>query len=142
MARILVVDDNSELSEIHCKYLEKLGHKVDCVPNGPKALELILRKPPDLVILDLMMPGMDGCGLLEILRSYLRLQNLPVIVLTGLQNGPLVARARSLNANAILLKGKATLDEIGEATKAELQRTKKDYHSDLPRPSTAPKNVV
>src|SRR5580698_4581038 len=117
MAKILIVDDNADSLEAVCKFLESAGYEVQCVPNGQRALELILHKTPDLVVLDLFMPELDGCGLLEILRSYLRLQTLPVIILTALSDSPMIDRARNLKVNAILLKGKATLEEIGEAVR-------------------------
>jgi CheY-like chemotaxis protein len=70
----------------------------------------------------MFMPQMDGGGLLEILRSYLRLQSLPVVILTGLPDSPLVERARFLKVNSILVKGKATLEDIRRAVEQELPR--------------------
>ena len=74
------------------------------------------------MLLDLFMPEIDGGGLLEIMRSYLRLQALPVIVLTGLPESPQVDRARHLKVNTVLVKGKATLEHILAAVKQELHR--------------------
>jgi CheY-like chemotaxis protein len=95
---------------------------VECVPNGKAALMAVIARPPDLVILDLHMPEMDGGNFLEIIRSYLRLQSLPVIVLTGLPDSPMVDRARHLKVNTILVKAKATLEDIAEAVRTELHR--------------------
>jgi CheY-like chemotaxis protein len=125
MAKILVVEDPSEPLKELCAYLEKQGHTVACEPNGRHALKHILQKTPDLVVLDLVTPGMEGCGLLEILRSYLRLQDLPVIVQTPLRSGPLLDRAHALKANAILPKGKAAPKEIADAVRIALTRPKK-----------------
>jgi adenylate cyclase len=122
MAKVLIVDDDASSLEAVCKYLEQAGHTVDCVPNGREALEHILHAVPELIVLDLSMPQLDGCSLLEILRYYLRLQTLPVIVLTGLSDSPMIDRARNLKVNAILLKGKATMEEIAEAVRLELHR--------------------
>src|SRR5687767_11546513 len=105
MAQLLIVDDDKDGRDALCQFLERSGHKVDCVANGREALMSILSRPPDLVILDLFMPDMDGPSLLEVLRSYLRLQSLPVLVITGLPDSPLAARARTLKVNAILMKG-------------------------------------
>ena len=69
------------------------------------------------------MPQLDGVTLLEIMRSYLRLQNLPVIVFTGLGGGPLVERAKSLNVNTVLTKGSAMFDEIARTIKRELRES-------------------
>jgi CheY-like chemotaxis protein len=122
MGRVLVVDDDADSVEPICQYLRKSGYTVECVFNGQEALARIIEERPDLVILDVFMPQLDGCGLLEILRSYLRLQSLPVIVYTGMGDSPMVDRARQLKVNAILTKGKATLQEIGEAVRMEMHR--------------------
>ncbi|HEV2296132.1 MAG TPA: response regulator [Tepidisphaeraceae bacterium] len=122
MAYLLIVDDDTDGREALCKYLENAGHEVKCVSNGRDALSSILARCPDLVILDLLMPEMDGPSLLEILRSYLRLQVLPVIVLTGLRDSPILDRMRALRVNSILVKGKASLEDVRAAVEHELPR--------------------
>lgn len=122
MAYLLIVDDDADGREALCQFLVKSGHEVGCLGNGRDALRSILDRLPDLVILDLFMPEMDGGGLLEILRSYMRLQSLPVVVLTGLPDSPFVERVRHLMVNSILVKGKATFDDILEAVRQELHR--------------------
>jgi CheY-like chemotaxis protein len=122
MPYLLVVEDDTDSREVLCQALVKMGHEAACVSNGRDALMSILTRMPELVILDLLMPEMDGPCLLEVLRSYLRLQTLPVIVLTALGDSPMVDRVRHLKVNAILVKGKATFEEIGEAIRQELHR--------------------
>jgi CheY-like chemotaxis protein len=122
MAYLLIVDDAADGREVLCKFLQRAGHEVECVADGRDALAAILARLPDLVLLDLFMPQIDGGGLLEIMRSYLRLQALPVIVLTGLPDSPQVERARHLKVNTILVKGKATLEAILAAVNQELHR--------------------
>ncbi len=121
MARILVVDDDPSTLEVISRYLAKCGHTVESAPNGRNAIEHILYKLPELIILDLCMPHFDGCSLLEVVRSYVRLKELPVIVLTGLSDGPLIQRARNLKVNTILTKGAATMEKIEEAVQLELR---------------------
>lgn len=60
MPFIMIVEDNADACEPLAKYLEKAGHEVKCVPNGREALAHVLTKPPDVVLLDLLMPEMDG----------------------------------------------------------------------------------
>lgn len=115
MAKILIVDDGPDASESLARYLEKSGHEVTCAANGRDALAQVITRPPDVVLLDLLMPEMDGPSFLEVVRSYLRLQSLPVVVLTGLSDSPMIDRARFLKVNSILMKGKATPDEIKAA---------------------------
>src|SRR4051794_27870614 len=125
MPYLLVVDDDTDGRQALCQALTKKGHEVACAGNGREALASILSRMPDLVVLDLFMPEMDGPSLLEVLRCYLRLQSLPVLILTGLRDGPMIDRARYLKVNAILMKGKATLEEIGQAIRQELHRLPK-----------------
>jgi CheY-like chemotaxis protein len=122
MASVLIVDDDGDGRDALCTFLTRAGHTVECVPNGKDALVAVIARPPDLVILDMFMPEMDGGNFLEVVRSYLRLQSLPVIVLTGLPDSPMVERARHLKVNTILVKGKATLEEIAEGVRTELHR--------------------
>ena len=122
MASLLIVDDDSDGRDALCAYLQKRGHTVNCVPDGRQALASIIASPPDLIVLDLFMPEMDGGSFLEVIRSYLRLQSLPVVIITGLPDSPMVQRARHLKVNTILVKGKATLEDIGNAVNTELHR--------------------
>ena len=125
MAYLLIVDDDLDGRDALCRFLEKSGHQVRCVSNGREALSSVLERLPDLAILDLFMPEMDGASLLEIIRSYLRLQSMPVVVLTGLPESPMVERARHLKVNQILVKIKATFDEILAVVNQELHRVPK-----------------
>lgn len=122
MASIMVVDDNVDGCEPLARFLEKAGHRVRCVPNGRVALAEVISDPPEVVVLDLFMPEMDGPSFLEVVRSYLRLQALPVIVLTGLPESPMVDRARSLKVNDVLVKTKATHEDIHAAVQSALVR--------------------
>jgi len=122
MASLLIVDDDADGRDALRAYLTRVGHTVECLPNGKEALMAIIAHPPELVILDLFMPEMDGVNFLEVVRSYLRLQSLPVIILTGLPDSPMLDRARALKVDTILMKGKATLEEIDRAVRNELGR--------------------
>ena len=79
-ARILVVDDDPNVAEVVSRYLEREGFSVTTVGDGRQALDLALGNPPDLVVLDLMLPGMDG---LEVCRRLRALAPVPVIMLTA-----------------------------------------------------------
>jgi len=122
MANILIVDDSEDAAEALARFLEKSGHVVQVVSDGKDALLAVMSKPTDLVILDLLMPEMDGPSFLEVIRSYLRLQTLPVVVLTAVSNGPLLDRARNARVNCILIKSQATHDEILSAVNSSLHK--------------------
>src|SRR3954462_8099469 len=122
MARILLVDDNEDARGSLAVVLRTAGHAVACVPNGREALARVLAELPDVVVLDLLMPDMDGPSFLEVVRSYLRIQSLPGVVLTGLAESPMIDRARALKVNSILIKGKASPDGILKAIEEAVVR--------------------
>ncbi len=82
MARVLVVDDDVTLAEVVIGYLERAGHTGTHVTDGPAALAAVEAQPPELMVLDLMLPGMDG---LEVCRRVRAAHpQLPVLMLTAL----------------------------------------------------------
>ena len=81
MSRVLVVDDDPTISDVVRRYLEREGLEVEVLSDGSRALERALAEPPDLVILDLMLPGLSG---LEVCRQLRRSLPVPVIMLTAL----------------------------------------------------------
>jgi len=122
MNSVLVVDDEDDARKLLARYLEKLGYNVRQAPSGKAALSEIINHQPDVVILDLMMPDMDGPSLLEVVRAYLRLESLPVVVLSAIEDGPLIARVPSARVNDILIKSKAKLEHIKAAVEQALCR--------------------
>jgi DNA-binding response OmpR family regulator len=80
-ATILVVDDEDAVAELVTSTLERAGHRVARVGTGPDALAHIARQRPDLVVLDLMLPGLGG---LEVLREVRRTNRVPVILLSAI----------------------------------------------------------
>jgi DNA-binding response OmpR family regulator len=80
MKTILVVDDERKIVDLARDYLEHAGFEVRTAVDGPSALEVVARDRPDLVVLDLGLPGLDG---LDVTRRIRRDSNLPVIMLTA-----------------------------------------------------------
>ncbi len=80
VGNVLVVDDEPMVSEVVCRYLENDGFTVVGAANGRQALDLLERKPPDLVVLDIMLPEIDGLSVLRHVRSH---TDVPVILLTA-----------------------------------------------------------
>ncbi|MCQ9129623.1 MULTISPECIES: response regulator transcription factor [Streptomyces] len=80
MKRVLVVDDDPTVSEVVAGYLDRAGFAVDVAADGPTAVAQAAHRTPDLVVLDLMLPGMDG---LEVCRRIRATAPLPVIMLTA-----------------------------------------------------------
>ena len=83
MSRILVAEDEPYILRIIEFRLQKLGHEIIRAVDGGEALEIASREKPDLVLLDIMMPVMDGLQVLRTLRSQEETKNIPVILLTA-----------------------------------------------------------
>lgn len=83
---ILAVDDNADNRELLTRYLERSGHRVLVAGGGDEALKLLEEHSVDVVLLDLIMPGMDGSEVLARIKDNVRLRSIPVIVISGRQD--------------------------------------------------------
>jgi two-component system phosphate regulon response regulator PhoB len=81
--QILVVEDEADIAELVRFQLEKAGFAVTCVRSGERALEEVGRQPPDLVLLDLMLPGMDGLSVCRRIKGAPATRTVPVIMVTA-----------------------------------------------------------
>ena len=113
MARILVVDDEPDILLLHRLNLEAAGHEVLLAADGMKALERIDADRPDCVVLDVMMPVLDGWGVLEALQE--RTDAPPVLVVSAKSSTADIEHALSIGAKGYLAKpfnAQMLLDEV------------------------------
>jgi len=101
--RILVVDDEEPMLELLRRILAKEGFTVAMTASGKRALEMIGESRPDLVLLDLKIPDMDGPTVLEEIRR--KWGDLPVVILTGYPESELVSQALKFSPITLLAKG-------------------------------------
>jgi phosphate regulon transcriptional regulator PhoB len=83
MGTILIVEDETDIADLVKYHLDKEGLVARTVGDGKQALDLIAREPPDLIILDLMLPGLDGFEVCRRLRGSTATQHIPIIMLTA-----------------------------------------------------------
>ena len=83
MSQILVVEDDADIAALIAHYLEKAGHRVDRVTSGTDVLPRLRKSPADLVILDLMLPGMNGLLVCQAMRADPSIAGIPIIMLTA-----------------------------------------------------------
>jgi len=95
MQKVLLVEDDARLAELVSEYLERYGFAVACVLRGDLAMQAIAREKPDVVVLDLMLPGLDG---MDICRQIRRQSALPVLILTA--RGELADQVAGLEVGA------------------------------------------
>jgi CheY-like chemotaxis protein len=98
------------------------GHHVVTASNGWEGLIAMDKYPVDLIVLDLMMPGMDGYTFLQILREDRTRANVPVIVLTAMENSISDQRAQRLGVTEHFLKSSDDISKLVEAVQRELAR--------------------
>ncbi len=100
---ILVVDDEVGIRDVVGQFLEQEGYEVDYSPNGVDALDKVRAEVPDLILLDLMMPGMNGHEFIAVLRNKLGLTHVPILVMTGIQ-GLAPRQAHDMGATDVIEK--------------------------------------
>ena len=101
---VLIVEDDVFLAEIYQKKFEMEGFKVSTANNGEKGLADIKKKKPDIVLLDILLPKMDGFAVLEAAKADAEIKNIPVILLTNLGQKDDVQRGLDDGAEDYLIK--------------------------------------
>lgn len=104
MAKILVVDDEPDIVDIIRFYLQTNGYAVVCAADGPAALARVFADTPDLILLDVRMPGMSGFEVLQQLKADARTAQTPVILLTARADMPAVTQGWNLGADNYVTK--------------------------------------
>jgi two-component system cell cycle response regulator DivK len=104
MADILIVDDNEDNRKVLARLLEYAGHRGLPAENGAEALALASLKPPDLVLMDLAMPEMDGWAATARFKSDPLLAGIPIIVVTGHVTSDEIGRAQQVGCQDVVSK--------------------------------------
>jgi two-component system OmpR family response regulator len=139
MAIVLVVEDERDTRDLLARIVRRAGHAAITAGNGWEALLALDEGPVDLVLLDLMMPGMDGRTFLSILRNDPHRRTTPVVLVTACPEGELLAAAARLGVYRCLKKAHYTpqellntIDEAMRSSNAGLRNVRGDLH----RPSS------
>jgi DNA-binding response OmpR family regulator len=110
--RLLIVDDDQEITNMFSTYFNKRDFVTEVVDNGENALASTLLFKPDLIILDIMMPKINGFDVLDILKNTAKTSYIPIIVITALGSKEDIEKAKKLGADAYLEKSTVSLDTI------------------------------
>jgi DNA-binding response OmpR family regulator len=102
--RILIVEDEESLLKLESILLTSKGYSVTGVMDGKSALASIIADPPDLVILDIMLPGIDGFEVCRQIKGNSATREIPVVMLTAKKSAADVALGEQVGANAYLTK--------------------------------------
>src|SRR3954470_7578482 len=115
MAKVLVLEDDPDSLDIVKRTLEKAGHLTVAASNGWEGLLALDAHNVDVIVLDLMMPGMNGNAFLRIVRNDQRRRAMPVIVLSALATGDLLKNTIELGVQAWFTKAEYTATELIDA---------------------------
>lgn len=120
MSKIAIIEDDSAISMMYRIKFEAEGYVVETAENGKLGLELIKEMMPDIVLLDLMMPEMNGDEMLKKLRETDWGKNIKVIILTNMGESEAPESIKSLNIEAFILKANMTPRQVAELVKEHI----------------------
>lgn len=120
LKRVLVAEDDLFLNKVYALALQKEGFNVEFVKDGNEAMEAIGRESPDLLLLDLVMPIMDGFAILEKLRANPATQDLRIMVLSNLGQDDDMKAIEQYHVLDYIIKSNTHINEIVEKIKKAL----------------------
>ena len=120
MAKIVIVEDDLAIAQMYRLKFEAEGYKVEIAENGKLGLALCEDMKPDLVLLDLMMPEMNGDEMLEKMRSTDWGKDIRVIILTNVGEQEAPEKLKSLGVRSYIVKAEMTPKQVAELAKQQL----------------------
>jgi len=124
MKQILVIEDNAVAANLYRSVLSAAGYHVDVASDGEEGLAAMHRCHPDLVLLDLMLPKIEGIEVLRQIRSDPALKSVPVVVTSNAYTSARMDELRAAGATEIITKAKITPKEIARVVAAMLNAAK------------------
>ena len=119
-AKVAIVEDDQAISQMYRFKFEAEGFEVETAANGKLGLELAEKMKPDIILLDLMMPLMNGDEMLEKMRAKPWGKTIKVVILTNKGEQEIPEKVRTLNVEAVILKADMTPRQVAELVKKQL----------------------
>jgi len=119
--KILIIEDEEVLVDMYKVELERLGFDVEYALDGEDGFQAAKEKKPDLIILDLLLPGMSGMKVLGLLKNDPETKNIPVFIFTNYEAPEEREKGQRLGAEKYVLKTSITPREVGELIKERLE---------------------
>jgi DNA-binding response OmpR family regulator len=122
MKTILLIEDDANLAELVKIRLEEHDYQIVIVPDGFEMLKILRKTKPDLIILDVMLPRIDGYKLCRLLKNYEPYKNIPIIIFTALTGKGSKAMAKDMGAETYIAKpfdSKKLISEIDRILKID-----------------------
>jgi len=110
--KVLIIEDDPFIADVYVLKLESEGYDVDGAPDGVQGLEMIKKNKYDIILLDILMPNMDGFKVLEQIKMIPEISKIPVIILTNLSQKKDIQKGIDLGASDYIIKTKFTPTEV------------------------------
>ena len=120
--KILIVEDECDLRELYARQFAKAGYEVDQLEKGDTVIDAIKNTSYDMVLLDVMLPGLNGIGVLRMLREDDQLKNMPIIMISNLGDEKVIQEAKKLGILDYIIKATLTPRQIVEKVSQTLQK--------------------
>lgn len=125
MAKIVVAEDDQLISGSLCEALKGAGHEAIPVYDGEAAIAKVKEDHPDLLLLDIMMPKLDGVGALWEIKADPDVAKVPVVVLTNMADAETISKIIEAGASDYLLKSDQSIDQVVQKVNDVLGRSVK-----------------
>jgi CheY-like chemotaxis protein/HPt (histidine-containing phosphotransfer) domain-containing protein len=122
MKKILIVEDDQLVASAYKKRFREAGYEVEWAPDGIEGIKMVSATKPEVVLLDLLMPRLDGIEVLKYIRSHPDLKNLPVVVFSNSYMTNLVENAWRAGADQCLMKASTTPAQLFDAVNKAMQK--------------------
>jgi len=123
--RILIIDDEEDFSKLVKKNIEKNEeYEVETAANGEEGIKLVQGLKPDLVLLDIIMPGMDGADVVAAIRNDITIKDTPVVFLTSIVREEESSSQPSFTSGYAILAKTATIGELMDCIKKNIRGSK------------------
>lgn len=122
MSKIAIIEDDAAISQMYRIKFEAEGYDIENAENGILGLKLIKDMKPDIILLDLMMPEMDGTEMLQLLRKEDWGKDIKVIILTNMGESEAPDIIKELDVSAFILKANMTPRQVAELVKEQLEK--------------------
>lgn len=123
--KILIIEDDFFIRELYERQLTKRGYIISTASDGPEGLVQVTQINPDLILLDIMLPKMNGMDLLGTLKSKPETKQIPVVLLTNLGQESVIKEGFKLGAEGYLIKSAYTPEQIIDEIEGFLTKEKK-----------------
>jgi DNA-binding response OmpR family regulator len=122
--KVLIIEDDTSMLHILAYKISEEGFQVLEAQDGKSGLELAISEEPNLILLDLLLPKLDGLHLLEALRKNEKSKQIPVFILTNLSENDTIYKSVALKADAYFIKSDSSLEHIAAEVKNKLSPVK------------------